>query len=116
MAPSPGGPAAGYMAIVRHGRGDVFLALDTCLAQPGVTVVWDRRGSERRRRSEPVSRDRRAGERRGPSPSSWRWPGFVIVDVPGETPGPPEASRKRVLVVDDDRRVREVIHQALVLA
>ena len=65
MAPSPGDPAAGYMAIVRRGRGEVFLALDTCLAQPGVTVVWDRRGSERRRRSEPVSRDRRAGERRG---------------------------------------------------
>lgn len=56
--------------------------------------------SERRRRSEPVPQDRRARKRRGPSPSSWRWPGFVIVDTLGQASASREAARKRVLVVD----------------
>jgi CheY-like chemotaxis protein len=113
MLPCPSSP---YVAIVRRDRGELFVALATCRAQPGVEVIWDRRVSERRRRLEPVSHDRRARERRGASPSSWRWPGFVIVDSPGQALGSREAARKRILVVDDDQRVREVLYEALVMA
>ena len=104
-----------YVAVVRHGQGDLFVALDTCPLEPGVNVVWDRRRAERRRRAEPVAHDRRGCDRRGPPPPSWHWPGLVITDALGETPGR-HAPRKRILVVDDDPRVREVIEQALAMA
>ena len=42
-------PPSPYLAIVRRGEGVLFLALDTCLAEPGMDVVWDRRLTERRR-------------------------------------------------------------------
>jgi CheY-like chemotaxis protein len=111
-APSP------YVAIVRRGGVAMFVALDTCLADGGVDVVWDRRFAERRRRVEAVRADRRAQDRRGPPPSSWGWPGLVIVEAPPEAAPPPPTAvpRRRILVVEDDPRVREVLHQTLALA
>jgi CheY-like chemotaxis protein len=116
MAGPPGCPSSTYLAIVRRGRGELSAALGTCLADPGVDVVWDRRLAERRCRVERVAGERRAGQRRGPPPSSWRWPGLVIVEAPGQGRGPAQVPRKRILVVEDDPRVREVLHQALVMA
>jgi CheY-like chemotaxis protein len=109
-------PSAAYLAIVRHGRGELFVGLDTCLADPGVDVVWDRRRTERRCRVERVTGERRAVQRRGPPPSSWRWPGVVIIEAPGPGAAQPQLRRKRILVVEDDPRVREVLHEALVMA
>jgi CheY-like chemotaxis protein len=109
-------PSAAYLAIVRHGRGELFVGLDTCLADPGVDVVWDRRRTERRCRVERVTGERRARQRRGSPPASWTWPGLVLVETPGVEAGPPRVSRKRILIVEDDPRVREVLHEALAMA
>lgn len=109
-APSP------YLAIVRRGGNAMFVALATCLADGGVDVAWDRRRGERRQRVEPVSADRRARERRGAPPSSWGWPGLVIVEVPRQLPAPHSTPRRRILVVEDDPRVRDVLYQALAMA
>lgn len=104
-----------YVAIVRRGGNAMFVALDTCPANGGMDVVWDRRLGERRRRVETVPADRRAGERRGPPPASWGWPGLVIVEVPRTVPAPCLAPRPRILVVEDDPRVRDVLYQALAM-
>jgi CheY-like chemotaxis protein len=113
MSASLGCPPAPYVAVVRRGRQEIFLALDTCLADGSTDLVWDRRLDERRRRIEAVSAERRVRERRGSPPSSWRWPGLVIVEVVRETSPAP---RPRILVVEDDPRVRDVLHEALAMA
>jgi CheY-like chemotaxis protein len=100
-----------YVAVVRRGRGELFAAL--CLAEAGVDVVWDRRRADRRCRAESVLGERRAGQRRGAPPPSWGWPGLVILEAPAEGAKPPAAARQRILIVEDDPRVREVLHQAL---
>jgi CheY-like chemotaxis protein len=112
MTGHPDGADAAYLAVVRRGGAAMFVALDTCLADGGLRVVWDRRLTERRRRVQTVACDRRSGERRGPPPSSWTWPGVVIVDTVATGPAP----RRRILLVEDDPRVREVLHQALATA
>ena len=109
-------PPSPYLAIVRRGEGVLFLALDTCLAEPGMDVVWDRRLTERRRSAETLPSDRRTRERRGSAPPSWGWPGLVIVEAPGEAVRSCQAPRERILVVEDDPRVREVLYQALAMA
>jgi CheY-like chemotaxis protein len=103
---------AGFVGIVRRGQVAIFVALDTCLADGGLEVRWDRRLAERRHRAEAVPRDRRGPERRRPPPSSWAWPGLVIVAAAPEVASP----RPRILVVEDDPRVREVLGQALAMA
>ena len=116
MAGSPVCSSSPYLAIVRRGQAVLFLALDTCLAEPGMEVVWDRRLAERRRRVEILPCDRRTRERRGASPPSWGWPGLVIVEAPEEAVGSCQAPRERILLVEDDPRVREVLYQALTMA
>jgi CheY-like chemotaxis protein len=101
-----------YVAIVRRGQGMLYVTLDTCIAESGMEVVWDRRVGERRRpRGDRPPCERRAGDRRGPPPSSWTWPGLVIVEADA---GP--RRRPRILLVEDDARVREVFQQALAMA
>jgi len=116
MAGPPACSSSPYLAIVRRDRGVLFLALDTCLAEPGMEVVWDRRLAERRRRVEIPPCDRRTRERRDAPPPSWGWPGLLIVEAPGEAVGPRRAPRERILLVEDDPRVREVLYQALTMA
>ena len=104
------------MAIVRRDAVAMFVALDTGLADGGLDVMWDRRLVERRRRAEAVPLDRRARERRGPPLPSWTWPGLVIVEAPPAATAPCPASPRRILVVEDDPRVREVLHETLAFA
>lgn len=104
-----------FLAIVRRGQGEVFLALDGCLAESGMNVIWDRRQAERRCRTEIVPANRRARDRRGPPPPGWQWPGLAIVEGPAGAATAPPSSAKRILVVEDDPRVREVLQQALAL-
>jgi CheY-like chemotaxis protein len=108
------GQPSPYLAVVRRGQAELSVALAGCRAEPGVRVVWDRRIAERRRRVETPPCDRRTHERRAPPPPSWRWPGLVILEVAGEAPR--QALPRRILVVEDDPRVREVLHQALAAA
>ena len=108
----PVSPSCPYTAIVRRGQGMLYLTLDTCIAESGVQVVWDRRIGERRRlRADRPPGERRAGDRRGPPPSSWTWPGLVIVEADAVP-----RRRPRILLVEDDARVREVFQQALAMA
>ena len=116
MAGPSGCPSSPYLAIVRRGQGELFVGLDICPADPGVDVVWDRRLGERRCRVERVNGERRARQRRGPPPASWRWPGVVIVEPPGLEAEADRTPRKRILIVEDDSRVREVLQQALAMA
>ena len=110
-----GPPAASpspYVAIVRRDQGMLFITLDTCIAESGMEVVWDRRVGERRRaRADRPSCERRAGDRRSPPPSSWAWPGLVIVEAAASP-----RRRPRILLVDDDARVRDVLQQTLAMA
>ena len=110
IGPVPTSPPD-YVAVIRRGRGDLFAAL--CLAEPGVDVVWDRRRMDRRCRVERVLGERRARERRGAPPPSWGWPGLVILETPTDGAGLPAEVHKRILLVEDDARVREVLHQTL---
>jgi CheY-like chemotaxis protein len=110
------GASSAYLAVVRRGSAAMFVALDTRLADGGLSVVWDRRLAERRRRVEAVTGERRAGERRGPPPASWGWPGLVIVDAMPDDEPPSHAPRRRILLVEDDPRVRQLLHQALAMA
>ena len=106
------GPPSPYVAIVRRGEGMLYICLDTCIPESGMQVVWDRRLGERRRScAVRPSCERRAGDRRAPPPSSWTWPGLVIVEA-GAIP----RRRPRILLVEDDARVREVFQQTLTIA
>src|SRR5262245_22638568 len=116
MADPSKGPSSPYVAIVRRGHGELFVALDTCVADPGVDVVWDRRLAERRRRAQTVFCERRTQDRRSSPPFSWKWPGVVIVEAPTEAPPLRPALRRRILVVEDNPRVRGVLHEVLALA
>src|SRR4029079_9413163 len=88
-----GPPAASpspYVAIVRRGQGMLFVTLDTCIAESGMQVVWARRVGERRRaRADRPSCERRAGDRRSPPPSSWAWPGLLILEAARSPPRRP---------------------------
>jgi len=46
----------------------------------GLDLIVDRRQHERRQRVMPVDPDRRAGDRRGPPPDSWRTADFIVVE------------------------------------
>jgi len=48
----------------------------------GLDLIVDRRHGERRQRVASVERERRTGERRGPSPDSWQTADFIIVEPP----------------------------------
>jgi CheY-like chemotaxis protein len=108
----PAAPPSPYRATVRRGRAELFVAVDTCLGDTGVDVGWDRRAAERRRRTEAVPGDRRVRERRRRPPPSWRWSGLLYADGPRG----PALRAGRILVVEDDPRVRELLHEALTVA
>jgi CheY-like chemotaxis protein len=111
MLGAPAGSSSPYVAVIRRGEVFLFAALDACITESNIQLVWDRRwGERRRRRAERGSGERRAGDRRGPLPASWTWPGLAIVETGRGAPRP------RILLVDDDPRVREVLRQALAMA
>jgi len=116
MAGPSTGSSSPYVAIVRRGHGELFAALDSCAADPGVDVVWDRRLAERRRRAETVFCERRTQDRRRSPPFSWKWPGVVIVEAPTAVRESRPEPRPRILIVEDNPRVRDVLHEALAMA
>jgi CheY-like chemotaxis protein len=112
MLAAPARSPSPFVAVVRRGEAFLFAALDACITDSSVQLVWDRRWGERRRHhAEHQSGERRAGERRGPLPPSWTWPGLAIVEASRSVP-----PRPRILLVDDDARVRDVLQQALAMA
>ena len=76
------------LVIVRRGDTERFRFFqNTYHSYPHVRVTWDRRSTERRQRDELVTLDRRHGERRGPSPATWRTMGYVFVETPRDVQG-----------------------------
>jgi hypothetical protein len=58
----------------------VFVTLDTCMAEPGVQVVWDADSASAgaARTGRPASGAPASGA--AAPPASWMWPGLVIVE------------------------------------
>lgn len=72
-------PVRPLVMIVRRGAIERFRFLQEAFAQDPVLILWDRRVSERRRRTEAVTLERRHQKRRGPPPISWVALDFLIV-------------------------------------
>jgi Cu(I)/Ag(I) efflux system protein CusF len=91
--------------IVQRGRGDLYRAVEGSMTGAGVTVIWDRRRSERRRNARrSVGPERRHADRRGAPPETWTRLGFQLVPTdatdgavvpPGLPPGSREPSLPR---------------------
>jgi hypothetical protein len=73
-------PRPGVRLIVRRGALRRFAALRQKTAEMNVAVEWDRRLSERRRRSGDPDSDRRAGDRRTAPGFTWKVADFVVVN------------------------------------
>jgi hypothetical protein len=71
------------LVVVRPGARDLYDQL-TAIARDNVTIVWDRRQSDRRTGDRPAQPERRRRERRQPPPSTWA-AGFLVVRF-GEAP------------------------------
>jgi two-component system response regulator (stage 0 sporulation protein F) len=109
-APARAAPSR-FIAVVRHGQTALFDCLRRGLAEPGVVdIVWDRRTDGRRKRCLPTPTERRVGDRRGAPAPSWMLLDFVLVPV-ASPDGP--CARPRVLVIEDDDRIRSFLCQAL---
>lgn len=71
-----------YLLIVRQDCEEKLVFLRRAFAQrERVKVIFDRRTTDRRQRTQPVSADRRRSDRRGPPPPSWDIADYVLVPV-----------------------------------
>jgi hypothetical protein len=67
------------LAIVRRGLSrDYYFFVDIFATQNRLQVIVDRRVTDRRRRPEDVSRDRRSTDRRGALPKTWHQADIVV--------------------------------------
>jgi hypothetical protein len=73
-----------HLVIVQRGRQGVFDRFTTT-AGPNVTVVWDRRYGERRKRRPGRGGARRRDRRQRPLADTWDTLGFVVVRHPEES-------------------------------
>lgn len=74
------GESGHAFVIVQRGRGDLYRAVEGGMAGAGVTVMWDRRRSERRRDPRrPIDHERRHSDRRGAPAETWTRLGFQLV-------------------------------------
>jgi hypothetical protein len=65
--------------IVRRGCRERFEQLRQVFSEEDVTVLWDRREGDRRRRQTAVALDRRVRDRRRPPPRSWTALDFIVI-------------------------------------
>jgi hypothetical protein len=75
-----------YLVVVR--RGEVATHARLTSSPWGVTVIWDRRYSERRESAPPraTKRNRRRRDRRRPPPDTWETLGVLMVRRPEASP------------------------------
>jgi hypothetical protein len=81
------------LIVVQRGRGELYRAVESSAAGPGVAVIWDRRRNERRRSGRPVGQERRHSERRRTPPETWTRLGFQVIPGVTEMPRGPRALR-----------------------
>lgn len=68
------------LVVVQRGRTELYRAVEGGAAGPGLTVIWDRRRSERRRNGRrSVGHERRRNERRSSPAETWTRLGFQLV-------------------------------------
>jgi hypothetical protein len=72
----------GVALIVRRGALRRFHKLTQKTAEMPVTVLWDRRTSERRSAAESTGRNRRKQDRRQKPPFTWDVSDFVVAALP----------------------------------
>lgn len=79
-----------YVVVVRRTMDETFRAMYEEFAQEPLVagVIWDRRVAERRVARQPVSVERRRGDRRGPPGETWTTLGFVVSSHPRGTARP----------------------------
>lgn len=81
--------------VVRRGALWRFNTLKKKTADLPVTVLWDRRQSDRRTGSAAAGRERRESDRRKTPPFTWELADFVVVDQPSTPPGPQKPRKKK---------------------
>ncbi len=70
------------LIVVRRGALERFETLRREFRTDDVSVIWDRRLGDRRRRGAPVEAgERRRAERRRPPPDSWHLLDFVVTTI-----------------------------------
>jgi hypothetical protein len=78
-------PTPPCLVVVRRGERDLYERLTT-IARDSVTVVWDRRQSERRKATDrSAAAERRRQDRRQPPPPTWTL-GFLVVQFEDAPP------------------------------
>jgi len=94
-SPNDAPTSGAYVVIVRRGAMEVFRTLRENFRE---RVVWDRRTKERRTEGQPDVRERRAAERRRPSPGTWVVHGFLLAFLTSsvERLEPTDADTERV--------------------
>jgi hypothetical protein len=78
-------PAPPCLVVVRRGEPDLYEGL-AAIARDSVTVVWDRRQSQRRTTDRPTAAERRRQDRRQPPPPAWATLGFLVVQFEDASP------------------------------
>ena len=80
--PTQSAPEPAQLFIVRRGRESTFRLLERQFGKdPSVRIIWDRRYEDRRQSPQAVSDDRRRGDRRTPTPTTWPLTNYVVVNV-----------------------------------
>ena len=78
-------PVPPCLVVVRRGEGALYERLTT-IARDNVTVVWDRRQSQRRSADRPAAAERRRQDRRQSPPPTWATLGFLLVQFEDASP------------------------------
>ena len=78
-------PAPPCLVLVRRGERDLHERL-TAIARDSVTVIWDRRQSQRRRTDRPTAAECRRQDRRQQPPPTWATLGFLVVQFEDAAP------------------------------
>ncbi len=73
------------LVVVRQGNLQLYERL-AAIARRGITVIWDRRQTERRATERPAAVDRRRKTRRRPTPETWSALGFLVVQTGDASP------------------------------
>ena len=78
-------PALPCLVVVRRGERDLYEQL-AAIARDTVTVVWDRRQSQRRTSDRPAAAERRRQDRRQPPQPTWAALGFLLAPFEDASP------------------------------
>ncbi|HWW86397.1 MAG TPA: hypothetical protein VNZ26_22540 [Vicinamibacterales bacterium] len=73
-------PTESYCILVKRGDFQRYDLIHQAFSDK-LPVMWERRHGDRRQATQPIGKDRRQHERRGPAPASWAALGFVVAKL-----------------------------------